>query len=44
MPRLQAYLEQYKLIGDDGIKTLLEVGKGPGIFESIVKSAGYDYG
>lgn len=43
MSRLQAYLEQFKLIGDSGTKKILEVGKGPGIFGSIVKSAGYDY-
>lgn len=43
MSRLQAYLEQFKLIGDSGTKKILEVGKGPGIFGSIVKSADYDY-
>ncbi len=41
--RLHAYLEQFKLIDDSGTKKILEVGKGPGIFESIAKSAGYEY-
>ena len=41
--RLQAYLEQYKLIEGGSDSSILEIGKGAGFFENLVNSIGYHY-
>jgi SAM-dependent methyltransferase len=42
--RLSSYLEQFRLLDkNDNSASVLEIGKGPGIFGYIVKQCGYEY-